>query len=215
MIGIYISEKRRHGRKKEYKFWLSMSDEEPDGNLIWFVPREINAIFTLDITTGKTEFKHVLDLHKIYHNVGYMRTVKFGDKLFVLPFASTDGIKVYDIMNNEIETIVIREVDDFSERFKTKKWGMIRHFLECEIFEGKMYLIGIDYPAIVELDLQTYECNYYDEYLNELFNEGDITEINYLYYFERKGASLLCPSSNSNVVVEFNMRNKSFQAISA
>lgn len=111
----------------------------------------------------------------------YNKMFVYEDKLVCIPdFAS--GIAVYNLQDKKLQMLPIKP-----PHVRDLFYDGNHKFKDGLIFENYIFMIGAKYPAIVRLDMQTYEMDYFDEWVNEM-SFRDIYKESWRLFFRRSGA---------------------------
>lgn len=119
-----------------------------EGSSLYFNCQYINAIFHMDIETGKTDCIKVPERYSM--NIGSLhyalRIVE--DKIWFAPYGA-DEIMVYDLKSGACEYIGIPRLEGHGRK----------HVKFCDIYEygGWLILVPAEYPAILKIDKASYK----------------------------------------------------------
>lgn len=154
-----------------------------------------NGIFKINLQTGESIFAGRFPDEQSDGSRLYCAAAYYAGKIIFIP-NSAKNIAIYDLKNNMVETIAVKKVDKkifphYKANFK---------FADYVIYENNIYLISATYPAIIKMNLESLETEYITGWVP---NE---------YFFFRKGKflekdSFVVPSSNSNLVLRFDLKN--------
>ena len=90
----------------------------------------------------------------------YESLIKINSKIFAFPSYGESIISIYNIDTNEFETIDIREY------IKTNPTNVAyMKFNDCVPYKDYLYIICQSYPAIVKLNIHTYDVEYIDDWV--------------------------------------------------
>lgn len=123
---------------------------------LYFFAREFNALLAIDLTERKLNF--VTSVTDIEFSARYAFTAISGirNKIILAPRAAAN-IVLYDVNTEELCEYKIRSISECPTKFQ-------------EIVQAgeKLYLIGCQYPAVIQVDLDTMEQVYFDEWKNKV-----------------------------------------------
>ena len=127
---------------------LNMYGFDMEGNSLYFINQLINAIFHMDIITGKVECMKVLEKYQLFDAFLYRDLYIDGDKIWFVPYAA-DDILIYHLKSDTCEYINIPKLEGHGR--KSVKF--------CGIYDyGQWFiLVPAEYPAILKINKKTYE----------------------------------------------------------
>ena len=154
---------------------------------------EFNGLFHLDMATGRCRYIGMFpdeDPNKQYMHL----TAQYcNGNVFFFPQRG-EYIFVYNIERKSFDKINLPETT-YSKYFKHIKLA------QSFVYKEKVYVIGATYPAVIEIDSQSLETNFFPinvENETIMFRAGGI----------KLGEQALVPSLNSNIVLQFNFETK-------
>jgi hypothetical protein len=161
---------------KEYLFFLGGvwmkklfgADCIKIGSKIFMFAQEFNLLYSVDEETGEISFVskmpgEPMDLRRLSS-----RFLRYKNTIILLP-RNANGICIYDLDKCTWKRIGIED----------RNTGFVHRFICGTIYENELILVGCRYPAIVVVNLNTYEVEYIDAVYDK-FREN-IKEINDYY----------------------------------
>ncbi len=167
---------------------------------LWFSAMEFNGLFKYDIKNNELLWKGRFPDEGYESRYRYTGCVAYKNKLFFPPFAA-EQIAVYDRETGEFERIPI---DTYGIQWK-KIYAMAK-------YNEKMFCFGAMIPAILCVDLETYEVTYFEEAHRELskyFINNELPILNRDIIVE--GNICYLSSARANVVLEFHMNDYKYK----
>ncbi|MCD8038941.1 MAG: CDP-glycerol glycerophosphotransferase family protein [Lachnospiraceae bacterium] len=130
------------------KYYLVNSLCEDEGS-VYFVPYNLNVLVKYSEAAKRSEWvRSIADVGQ-ERFVSYNDIKKYRDKLFLIPLHDTK-IVVYDLKSEAYECIPIPP----SEHWDCS-WGNFSKAYQCG---ENLYLVGYQYPGVIRLNMETYEC---------------------------------------------------------
>lgn len=169
-----------------------------DGHYYWYTSFEDNGIYRTDIRTGETECIDRFS-EESQRNMLYGSVVFFDNKLVAIPrFAKKIGI--YNIAEKSIQYISFKLPEG-----RNWRGGC---FAAHAVFRNYIYMLGVRYPIILRLNMETYEVSYYGEWYTEV--EPYIRpQESPIFFFTRdiyvEGSKFYAPLSCAGFVLCFDM----------
>lgn len=153
---------------------------------------DFNGLFKIDMLSGECKYINAFPGEDMEGKRLYFAAAYYNGKVFFAP-QSAEHIAIYDIDNDKIITISI----DADESIK---FNRNMKFADILVYEREIFLFGATYPYVLKLDAETYQLEYIPIDIEECFcfRKGGCI----------KGESYFIPSVNSNVVLEFNLKEK-------
>lgn len=178
----------------------------------WFISRDINALFEVNMQTNMVQLLMSPDPKKFLGDLEYYQIKKCGDKLIIAPFFSDKGFIEYDLIQKSYVEKPLALVED-GKQYKMA----FSQSIQCGRYT---YFIGYEYPAIVEYDEKNGQYRYYNNYVNNLKRYFPLDNFPILNGIKQLGAFFLgaacvgdfiyLPFCYSNLVVGFDMTKKIF-----
>ena len=165
-----------------------------------------NAICKIDKTTKDTELLGCYPNTEMGKEDLSASMLKIDDRVVFCPFSS-DYIGIYNIKMNKMDYIEISK----PLVKKGVNYSPDAKFYNLYAYDGYVYLFGWTYPAIIEIDIDTYKLRYIDNWIEEIekhegfnssnsyFNEGSVLIDNTVYL----------PMGCINGLFAFNLRDRS------
>ncbi len=182
---------------------MEMADIEFDNDRVWFVSRDINALFTIDLRKNIVRLEDILDSERIMYDLDYSKVIKVGNKIIVVPFFSKKGFIEYNLENGIKKKIPLRKLD-------YKNWQYRIAFSVVKRYKNNIYFIGEEYPAIVEYNIISGKYTYYTEYigyLKQYFISKNLKIFTDAVLVEDR---LFISFAQANIIVEFKLEGKEF-----
>lgn len=143
--------------------WLSIEALAVYANRIWFTEGDTNGIYFYDLEKKECELFCTIDKEK-QNEKRLFRTINiYKNKLYLFPFAAQNAYKV-DIETREIEVIEIEE----PQKGIYEAYNSSAKFLSSFIYEERIFVVGVTYPAILEYEIETGKIVYHSEWMNEI-----------------------------------------------
>ena len=130
----------------------------------WFTSIGYNALFKLEEGENKAEFIGCFNKEKDLERL-YLDIVHYQNKLFFVPFKA-DSIAVYFIDTKEFRYIQIELPIDKEQ--EGVKYSDNSKFTFASVNGNNLYLFPGTYPAIIKLNMDSYETEYLYEPINKL-----------------------------------------------
>lgn len=185
--------------KTKLSFETCIIDE--DG--IWFSAFDHNGLYFKDRLSEKTVLAGIIPNERKYALRLYASMIRYGSKIFLVPFLAKE-VAVYDIDQKVFKKIPLKKVSEFGDR---KLANEMAKFWCSKLYRDTLFLFPHNYPALVMINIHTYEVSYLSEFVCELETlsvnqEPYITDIyveNHMVY-----GSCAC----ANVVVQVDLAEK-------
>lgn len=175
-------------------------------NKLYAVGESIDGIFELNL---KEEKLNKLNSYKnVYDSIRFKRCLSYGVKIIFIPY-SAGYILLYDTSNQEFKEINL----PIYNKKKTEKMESEK-FLSAVIRNGYLFLFPWRYPAIVKMNLETYEIVFIDNWKDEFSNY--ITNKNLTFFREDiliDGEYANMITWNSPIVLRFNMDTLTYEIL--
>lgn len=181
--------------EKRYKFKAKDAAILDEENVLFF-SADINVIYTVNIHSGETKYWGYLPEEETFEKNLCSAVYRWKDKLIFAPMAAKK-LWIYHISDSTWHGIEIAENEHANMDIK---------FSQIHEYNGKVYLVGMQYPALLCMNLETEEAEYittpYDDYielkkkLNDCYFRNDaVLKDGHLYL-----ASCLC-----NILFDINL----------
>ncbi len=170
-------------------------------DILWVFEQRFNILFEYDLSRDRIRLLYDFKQH---NGVSlYNQVVRVENKLVLIPcFAK--NIAVYDLETEEMRLI--------PESNNRKKCGIFNNdhfmFLHYYVFGRKILLFGLEYPAVLLLDTDTYTVSYIDGWIDELHKNSLRADSKLI----RQGAvhadgRILLPLDCLDALLEINLRD--------
>lgn len=173
----------------------------------WFVLNECSALCKCDMEDGVIRFETALPDIPADSQYLVADIKEYNGKLIIVPRVY-NVIYIYNIENKEMEQLAIKEYDE-----KYKYYISWLKFINSVIVENRIFLIPRTYPSIVEINLDTYEIIYHEDIIKELDSRRESAEAYFWKDYIINDRYILFPSGNSNLLVKYLLKTKSFEII--
>lgn len=176
-------------------------------NYIWGTANEFNALMKINIKTNNIE------LIERFPEEDDFTTALFGDMVHIdgkLVFApmSASNIVIYEIVSRKFTLIPVDEgIANNSKLYKENY-----KFFKAVIQDRDIYFVGCSFPAIIRMNVDTYQLTYITEWADVL--DGYISDWNDTYFRSvhiSKEQEMWMPSCSCNVLIKFSLLEGSFQ----
>ncbi len=173
------------------------------GEEIWTVPVHYNFLVAINVNTGAT--RYICQITEKKSERLYSEIVNYkNEKLFFIPM-SADSMAVYDMVTGNVECIDI----PFPKEYIGKThYNEIYKFARCRIFEDEMYIFPYTFPAIIKMNPESYEMEYYSDWVDTIEEEIEVREEVYFRDCFVKEDVVYMASCCSNTVLEFDVKTK-------
>ena len=177
------------------KLWFD-SAVEADGSL-WFAASNLNGIFKADKKTGKSQFITNFPQYPNYAVRLYIACTLVRRKIVFAP-CNAKEISIYDIDKKELNTIPLDK--------RTVEHCKSALFYAAFEYEGFAYLIGMSYPGILKIDVDTYEVSIIRGPFERYYTRGEYDyEAHFRHSVTLKDNILYLPAIRENGLVCMNM----------
>lgn len=165
---------------------------------LYFVSKDINIIFNLNLDTGKIEFVDCFPDESIDEKNLCYKILIWKNELIFVPM-NAKKIWKYDIRNKKWNGIGLGKY----ENVKNKSF-------QAFIYDNHLFMVGCGYPAIFQLNLETNQILVIEDPFKHL-NKGkcSISKIFFRYNFVQKREKIFMASCQDNSVMEFNLHDQS------
>lgn len=165
----------------------------------WFVPRTqlaYNYLCKMDLNSGKVDLSYELpgEIKNPSKGNAYFGITRVGEKVVLSPVWSSD-VYIYDMHNGQALKVPLNKSD------------IPANFALVFEYRGKAYLQPRNYPAVIELNVNTGICVYYETPIShEQNDEGLLFGIGSAVIEEK----LYIPCADRNIILIFDLEQKSF-----
>ncbi len=180
---------------------------EAEGKL-WFFANEFNALCNMDVNNYEVNYISSIPSEDIFTKYLCASIQYFQGKLFLIPRAAK-CISVFDIKKNEFEEIEISVPVQYDANLYVD-W---LKFISSIIADDWLYMIPRSYPAIIEMNLHTYELVYHIQWLFDIKNK--IMEYDSFFWSDCiiRDEELILASSIANIILAFNIETKRYKVL--
>ena len=180
------------------------------GEKIIFPAFNHNCLYSLNKKTKDIEFLGVIPGLKLIDKRSFFSVAEHSGKVFLIPF-NADCIIVYDIKAGNFLSLKLKKACSFKNVKQVTEDGK---FACSSKYKNKLFIFPHLYPALVMLNLETFELQYDSEFVSRIeqnkFNEepyiGDIDVLGKMVY-----GSVGC--SNSIVIYDMDSQKAVFKNI--
>lgn len=175
--------------------YISLADGYVDETgAVWFCAIEFNGLFKYDIAKDRLEWKGRFPEETLERRYLYNSCMEYGNKLFFPPYIA----KEFAVYDKETETFKKIPINDYGvaggKIYAIAQYGNI------------LYCFGGQIPAVLCLNLDTYEITYFEDLYTELqkyYTDDKTVILNRDVIVENNICWLSC--GRANIVVEFHM----------
>lgn len=188
---------------RKISFYLSFFDICFDDTEGWFPDAYTNTLYKIDLVTNAISVEAAIPTGNDIKDAQYGFSAKWKNLLVLAP-RSEDKIAIYNIVEKIFRTVPLD-----IEYMKGRK--IYNLFSGIHIFQDYAYLIPGRFPAIVRLDLHTFEITYIDSWYKEIRNrimEYEEERVIFARCGCRDENKLLLPCWQGSIVMEFNMETE-------
>ena len=174
-----------------------------DGGGIWFVAFDHNGLYFRDRLSKKTDLIGIIPNEGKYVFRLYTSMIRYGSKIFLIPFLAKE-VAVYDINKKEFKKIALKNVNEFGDR---KQASDRAKFWCSQLYADTLFLFPHNYPALVMIQVHTFEVSYLTDFVDEL--EGaSINQEPYITDVYVENHMAYCSCSCANVIVRVNLAER-------
>ena len=135
------------------------------GEFYWFTEISHNGLYKIDKKTMMAEFVGCFEGEKDTNRL-FLDIVRYKNILVFVPFKA-NAIAIYDIETNRFSKIEIKE------SFANK--GLVSYNADCKcsfatVYNESVYIFPVTYPAIIKLNMESYQIEYLEKPILELRN---------------------------------------------
>jgi len=166
-------------RKKRFHIWNGGNDMRDSGreilvfealaevgeNTAYGVTSGFNGLFKINMATGECTYIMMFPKENRLGKRLYTKALHFNNRIYFIP-CSAKEIAIYDIGKNEIRKQELKAVDKIKNPWFTAR----NKFNDGVIYKNWIFMIGASYPAIVRIDLNTGETEYFDRWVDGEFS---------------------------------------------
>ncbi len=152
------------------KYWMAVGD----GDEMWASSTSFNGLLRINKTNNKAVVERVFDDIPYNATDSFYAVIRAGDHIVFLPGAA-DYLALFSIKDKEIRKIKVPQIE---KKYKVR-YDESDKFAFGFTVNNVVYIFGWKYPAILKLDLSSYEmvklCDWIDcleEYISEDVDHG-------------------------------------------
>lgn len=172
------------------------------GEDFWFVSYRLQMLCKWNMNSKKTEVvAEVPDMPYVSY-FQYVQIVNYKNKLILVP-QRANSLCVYDIETGKFEKHYFK--DELADNC----------FGKAYVYEHYVFLIPMDYPAIVKFDVTTGEFCYYDKCIHEILETmgENHTGSPFAWGVSRYEDELFIASIWENCILIFNLKNQNYRIV--
>lgn len=173
----------------------------------WFCNGTYCALFRLDLKSYEIELETFLPSDSKDEVLQYGAIVYYNNKLIMAPL-NAKNVLIYDLNTKQIDKIEL-DFSDFCEDQRSYLFACIH------IYEDSAFLFPARYPAIVKIDLNTYEVKYingwYQNFLNMHINPEDVI---FFRISLKNDEVCILPCWQNDYILEINLKTEEYEIFS-
>ncbi|MDR2594980.1 MAG: hypothetical protein LBC87_09460 [Fibromonadaceae bacterium] len=173
-----------------------------DGNFVWFI-NCFNILYRHNKQSKETECVGAIPAQNYW---GYIGIEANNNKLYFAPYYKNNKISIFNASQKKIEQIDFKDDCKYDGNFN----GIIS-------FKNLIYYIPCDFPAIMKLNTDTKEIEYFSECIDEL-SKLQVFKLQLETWKYRKffgfcvvGAEIALVIHRANAIVFFNMETENYE----
>lgn len=176
-----------------------------NNNEAWFCNIYYNALFKMDLLTGKINLEQLLSNGKSgFKQYG---AIAYWEGLLVIAPLNARNVLIYDICEKSIVEIPLNIKIDSENNFN--------RFFDIVVYKGNAFLFPGKFHAIVKINLVSREVEYYTDWYNEIKTYiKDEKKIIFSICNEQVGEKFFLPFWQGNMVMCFDMERKKHEILS-
>lgn len=177
-------------------------------NKLWFTEMNCNEFYSYDMVTEELKLICKIEFELEYKRRLFGCVVPYENYMFLIPF-SAERIYKINIASGDIESVCLEiPKDDFSESYLANA-----KYLSAHLYQNKIYLMPTSYPAIAELNCDTGELIYHNEWIKDVKSRFGISGSVFFRKTLLKDKFIYAPLCDANAVLKFNIITKQYQLI--
>lgn len=183
-------------------YLLSIGSLCDTGEHLWFLTLHMNGLFRLNKKTWNAEYIGSFIDEKAFDWRVYHTIHQSGKKLYFSPH-SAEAIAIYDLVASSFQYVKLPLP-------KEKKYNEQSKFSKIVEYDGSLYFIPLHFPGIVKLNIENNSMEMIDQWVKPIKKMIFDPERGYFTNAVYDGArgSLVLASTNSNVIMEIDLQNK-------
>lgn len=198
---LYTDWKVREGKGENDRRAMLVTDCFEENGKLYFTPNMPGmeyALYKLDLTTGEIEKEAEMpgEAYGLLADTKYYDINIMNNKVILAGYNSSETY-IYDRKKKSAVKIVLPETE------------IVACFDRTIRYDDKIFLKPKNYPAIVKIDIETYEMTCYRSCV-EVFNRMDGEELRFLWAYTVKDNLLYMASAMESKMLIFNMDDGSY-----
>lgn len=168
-------------------------------NNIYLICRDINLIYKINLKKNKVFLYDTIPEENIFLKRLCAKIVYWNSELIFIPF-NAKKIWILNMLTHKWDSIELKDISSCSGQAL---------FFQAVIFQEHLFVIGSNYPAILNIDLKTR----YIKYISEPYAKSNGKNILFRCDYAQKEDCLYLASCIDNEILEFNMRTGEYKWI--
>jgi len=175
---------------------------EVDGQLILFAEK-VNLLFSMNMSTGSISLLGSIPEESVWASRLTCKLIYWERKIIIVPLMAKK-IWIYSLESRKWTDV----------EFKNHAIDMsATYFRQAIIYYNSLFLIGGHYPAILEMDLNSYKISYIEAPFVCRRQYGSRSELYFRGDFACRGETLYFASGRDNSVLIFHLDTKEYEWI--
>lgn len=179
---------------------LFMEDCVYVANRIYFFSKDWNGLFVTDIESGETRLLSTIPEEEVLAGRLCAGIMHFNGKLVLMPMHARK-IWIYDLENDQWRGI---------EREYMANGDLYKEIFRAVAYRNNFFLIGSNYPAIIKMNIDTLEIEYWTEPYKFLLSTKSKRDGFFRCDFLLKNNELFLASCINNYVLRLNLDSSDF-----
>ena len=164
---------------------------------LYFVSKDTNVIYSINMKIGKLEFIDCIPEESILKKNLCHKILTWNDEMIFIPM-NAKKIWRYNLVTKQWHGINLGEYENKRDKF-----------FQAFVYKNDLFMIGCGCPAIFRLNLITEEFLIIKKPFKHLINKKMfVTDIFFRYHFVQKGTKILMASCVDICVMEFDLKIK-------
>lgn len=190
------------------KFGISFESCCLADNKRWFFFNEYNALCNMDPDTNIINYSGSVPWENVFTKYLFADIQYFNGILLLVPRGAS-SIALYNIKEKTFHKIELKKIETKSKNSYVS-W---MKFICSVIVDNSIYMIPRTYPAIVELNLITYQLDYHNQWVSEADERLFENEAFFWSDYVVKGKTIILASANGDYLLSFDTIKKSYKII--
>lgn len=170
-------------------------------NKLWFTEISCNEFYCYDLLTHQVKLICELKDEDKYGKRLFGSLVKYDNYMYLIPYAANNIYRV-ELETGNVKSIEFDTLQIQGKSVEKSKW------LSAHLYQHKIYMMPMSYPAIVELDCITEEIKYYDNWIQDVKNKYKISGNIFFRKTILVDNIIYAPLCDANGVVKFDINTK-------